>query len=384
MRSWLDSITGLITMGPKVCDLYAGVGGISLGASRAGFHLAAAIEWDAITLATHAKNFPKAAHLQIDVSRLTGRELLRQAGLLRGEIAGLVGGPPCQGFSVMGKRCANDERNNLFVDFFRIVSEVRPKFFLAENVPGILDRRYNKMRTVALEQVSKEYVTLSPMVIKASQYGAPTTRTRVFFFGYLKNTFKKDLVEDDFGPLKISPVYVREALRGLPRFISPAWQEEEDGYRRLRDFEETEYLHKITNAIPRGVGDPKTIEMLLSKEIVTGCIGTVHRSDVIRRFDRLKPGQQDKIGKMIRLDPNGFCPTIRAGTTKEHGNFQSLRPVHYSQPRVITPREAARLQTFPDWFAFHGTRYHSFKQIGNSVPPLLAEKILSVIRRAMG
>jgi len=370
-------------MGPKVCDLYAGVGGISLGACRAGFHLSAAVEWDEIALSTHANNFPKSKHLQADVSKLTGRELLRQAGLSRGELAGLVGGPPCQGFSVMGKRRIDDERNDLFADFFRLVSEARPKFFLAENVPGILDSRYDRMRAIALRQVAKEYVTLSPMVVKASEFGAPTTRTRVFFFGYLKNAFKKDLVEGDFVHSQISPVFVREALRGLPAFISPAWQEEEDGYRKLRNYEETEFLHRAANVIPCNVGHSNTIDMLLSKDIVTGCLGTIHRPDVIRRFDRLKAGQQDKIGKMIRLNPNGFCPTIRAGTTKEHGHFQSLRPVHYSQPRVITPREAARLQTFPDWFSFHGTRYHSFRQIGNSVPPLVAEKLLATVLKAL-
>jgi len=370
-------------MGPKICDLYAGVGGISLGACRAGFHLSAAVEWDEITLSTHAKNFPKSKHLQADVSKLTGRELLRQAGLSRGELAGLVGGPPCQGFSVMGKRRPDDARNNLFIEFFRIVSEEKPKFFLAENVPGILDPRFEKMRRTALRHITDRYVVLPPMLMKASDFGAPTTRTRVFFFGYLPNAFKKELTEDDFNPSLVPSVFVREALTGLPTCISPDWQEEEDGYRKLRTFSQTEFLHKAANAIPRNVGNQKMIEMLLEKDIVTGCLGTVHRPDVIRRFNRLKHGEQDKIGKMVRLNPKGFCPTIRAGTTKEHGHFQSLRPVHYSQPRVITPREGARLQTFPDWFEFHGTRYHSFRQIGNSVPPLLAEKILSVIRKAL-
>ncbi|HEV7163965.1 MAG TPA: DNA cytosine methyltransferase [Gammaproteobacteria bacterium] len=370
-------------MGPKICDVYAGVGGISLGASRAGFHLSAAVEWDEITLATHAKNFPKSKHLKIDVSTLTGRDLLVQAGLSRGELDGLVGGPPCQGFSIMGKRRPGDARNNLFVDFFRLVAEAKPKFFLAENVPGILDSQYDKMRRAALSHVTRKYVVLPPVVLKASTFGAPTTRTRVFFFGYLASAFKKDITEDDFRPIQTSSVYVQEALRGLPTWISPDWQSEEQGYRQLRSFAETEFLHKAANAIPRNVGDQKTISMLLDRDIVTGCLGTVHRPDVIRRFNRLKPGEQDKIGKMVRLNPKGFCPTIRAGTTKEHGHFQSLRPVHYSQPRVITPREAARLQTFPDWFTFHGTRYHSFRQIGNSVPPLLAEKILSVVRKRL-
>jgi DNA (cytosine-5)-methyltransferase 1 len=284
----------------------------------------------------------------------------------------------------MGKRRLGDARNNLFSDFFRLVSEVKPKFFLAENVPGILDSRYDGLRRSALSQVRRHYRVLEPMVLRASNFGAPTTRTRVFFFGYMPNAFKRELEESDFRSAETStPVYVREALTGLPSYISPEWQEEEAGFRKLRSFSETAFLHKASNAVPKNVGDKRTISMLLDTGIVTGCLGTLHRPDVIRRFNRLKPGEQDKIGKMVRLNPNGLCPTIRAGTTKEHGHFQSLRPVHYSQPRVITPREGARLQTFPDWFAFHGTRYHSFRQIGNSVPPLLAEHLLSVIRRAI-
>lgn len=371
-------------MGPKVIDVYAGVGGISLGACRAGFHLSAAVEWDGVAIATHAKNFPRSKHFQADVSKLHGKDLLEQTGLALGELAGLVGGPPCQGFSVMGKRRPGDLRNNLFWDFFRLIAETQPKFFLAENVPGILDPRFDPLRQAAFALIQRKYHILKPIVLTASEFGAPTTRKRVFFIGYLPSAFRGDLSEKDFRPTRnVTSVYVREALAGLPTYVSPGWQEEAAGYRKLRETPQTEFLRKATNAVPKGVGDPNILSMLLEKDIVTGCLGTAHRPDVVRRFARLKPGQQDKIGKMVRLDPNGFCPTIRAGTTEDHGNFQSLRPVHHSQPRVITPREGARLQTFPDWFAFHATKYHSFRQIGNSVPPQLAERLLTVIQKAL-
>ncbi len=94
----------------------------------------------------------------------------------------------------------------------------------------------------------------------------------------------------------------------------------------------------------------------------------------------LNPGQQDKVSKSSKLDIDGFCPTLRAGTDNTKGSFQAVRPIHPSQPRVITPREAARLQGFPDWFQFHETKWHSFRQIGNSVCPIVGEKVLSAIK----
>ena len=117
--------------------------------------------------------------------------------------------------------------------------------------------------------------------------------------------------------------------------------------------------------------------------LVSGCLGTRHSEKVTRRYKNLKHGGRDKISKTSRLDPKGFCPTLRAGTGKDRGSFQAVRPIHPSEDRVITPREAARLQGFPDWFRFDSTKWHSFRQIGNSVSPILAESILTKIYKAM-
>ena len=98
------------------------------------------------------------------------------------------------------------------------------------------------------------------------------------------------------------------------------------------------------------------------------------------RYASLDIGEQDPISKSVKLDPFGFCPTLRAGTGRDKGSFQAVRPIHFLSPRVITPREAARLQGFPDWFVFDKTKWHSFRQIGNSVSPLVAEQILSILK----
>ena len=163
---------------PKVIDVFAGVGGLSLGAMRAGFDLALAVENDLHAAKAHQANFPKNNHSTADVATLDGAALLAAAGLEAGALDGLIGGPPCQGFSVIGPRRASDTRNSLFRKFHELVVQCRPKFFVAENVLGILDTQYDDIREQAFALVRGDYVLLPPMRFKASDYGAPTSRER--------------------------------------------------------------------------------------------------------------------------------------------------------------------------------------------------------------
>jgi DNA (cytosine-5)-methyltransferase 1 len=174
-------------------------------------------------------------------------------------------------------------------------------------------------------------------------------------------------------------VTVREALEGLPVRISPFWKEE-DGWRKVGDMESTFFSRKISGGIPKGVGDKEAIKKYRNENEVSGCIGTTHTPKIKERYGLLKYGEMDKVSKAQRLDPGGFCPTLRAGTGRDKGSFQAVRPVHFSSNRVITPREAARLQGFPDWFIFHRTKWHSFRQIGNSVSPIVSEYLLKKIK----
>lgn len=369
---------------PKIIDLFAGAGGLSLGAARAGFEIAAAVELDSFAMATHKKNFRNSAHIQEDINELNGERLLTLAGLKSGELDGLIGGPPCQGFSYMGKRDENDIRNNLFGHFFRLVADIKPVFFLAENVPGILDPKYDEIRTAAFAQLGDRYRVLQPIKVQADCYGAPTTRTRIFFFGYDPLRFSGDLSEIDFSPPEnIERSLVKKALEGLPLEIDPHWLTEEMGWRPVGPLGEGTFFDRVSNRIPKGLGDPQSLERYLEKGSVSGCLGTRHSDEVSLRYDALAYGETDKISRSTRLNPYGYCPTLRAGTAKDKGSFQAVRPIHYQKPRVITPREAARLQGFPDWFVFHETKWHSFRQIGNSVSPIVAEEILSIIMNNM-
>lgn len=364
----------------KVIDLFSGVGGLSLGAARAGFRMASAVELDERALASHAINFPHTAHLNKDVSKLSGEDLLRLSGMAGQELDGLIGGPPCQGFSEIGLKSDTDPRNELFGHFFRLVAQTRPAFFLAENVPGVLSPRNDGTREAAFSLIPKEYVTLPPIKVRANEYGAPTTRTRIFFIGYDPNRLGP-LGADDFTPQHAEDVRVHHAMTGLPAIRSD-WQSALQGIRRVEPLEESEFTVRLSDHIPVDVGDPESIERLKKSQLVSGFLGTHHTPETVARLRRVKPGERDNISKAPRLHPQGLCPTLRAGTGPERGSYQAVRPIHPSSPRVICPREAARLQGFPDWFQFHETKWHSFRQIGNSVSPLVAEKLLSVIYHA--
>jgi DNA (cytosine-5)-methyltransferase 1 len=368
---------------PKIIDLYAGVGGLSLGAVKAGFDLIGAVESERRIIDSHAHNFPKTKHICLDISILTGNTLTESVGVGKTELAGIIGGPPCQGFSTIGKRSLKDKRNFLFINFFKLVSEIKPVFFLAENVPGILNERYSKLRNNAIKLVEKEYLLLDPIKIAANDFGAATIRTRVFFIGIRKDMPNGKFIPEAINKLK-SPksVFVKTALNGLPMEISDEWIDYHSSWRKLQSSESNEYT-SFLNEIMDGIGDSAAIKRLLKKKEVSGCFGTRHSKDVAERYAKLKPGQQDDISKSIRLNADGFCPTLRAGTDNTKGSFQAVRPIHYIKPRVITPREAARLQGFPDWFQFHETKWHSFRQIGNSVCPIVAMKILLAIKQTL-
>jgi DNA (cytosine-5)-methyltransferase 1 len=365
---------------PKVIDLFAGVGGLSLGAARAGFNVSAAIEIDPYAINTHAINFPHTTHSNIDVAKLSGIQLLNLAGVSLGDLDGLIGGPPCQGFSVIGQRNSDDIRNDLFSHFFRLVSETNPGFFVAENVPGIMNKRYDAIRERAFDWIRDKYEILSPITVKANLYGAPTSRTRIFFIGYNPKKYLKPLSSTDFSPEPtIQSTIVSQGLNGLPTFIDPSWQTEKSSWQKIEIKTSSKFIESATDRIPIGLGSTDAIKRLHRHKEVSGFLGTVHSQNIAERYANLLPGQQDMISKSVRLNADGYCPTIRAGTSSEKGSFQAVRPIHYSEARVISPREAARLQGFPDWFVFHPTKWHSFRQIGNSVSPIVAEHILHTL-----
>lgn len=369
---------------PQIIDLFAGAGGFSLGAMRAGFQLAVAVDFDERAITTHRINFPNTKHLLADISELDGETLLNHAGVSIGDLAGLVGGPPCQGFSVIGQRDASDPRNRLFAKFFDLVRECRPKFYVAENVLGILSEKHTAVIQETSRAIEGDYVSLPPLKLRASEFGAPTSRERVFFIGY-RSDIVGSLVVEDFYARKVEEITtVSMALRGLPSNVDETWQTEAVSWQHVEPLPDSFFWDRVKSHVPEGVGNANALRRYREESLVSGCLGTRHTEEVASRYRSLAPGECDAISKAIRLEPGGLCPTLRAGTGPERGSYQAVRPIHPTFPRVITPREAARLQGFPDWFQFPPTKWHSFRQIGNSVSPLVAEVVFKVIKSKLG
>lgn len=351
----------------KIIDLFCGAGGLSLGAHRAGFTTALAVDVDSTLTSSFAENFPGSNLLVQDISRVSGQKLIETAGMNDGEAFGLVGGPPCQGFSLMGRRDANDPRNTLIGHFFRIVQETKPAFFVMENVPGLLLGSARSFLDDAMSDL-KGYNVLGPIRVDASDFGAATKRERVIIVGLRDGKITEECLNERKVQLKAT---VRGAIADLPEPAASGW----GSYPNERQI--SEYATRA-RLIDPSLGAAAFREKTRVGK-VSGLQPTKHSKDVRKRFSKVAPGKSDEISRCPRLDWDRLSPTLRAGTGPDHGSFQSIRPIHPARNRVITVREAARLQGFPDWFKFHETKWHSFRMIGNSVSPLVSEALLKTV-----
>jgi DNA (cytosine-5)-methyltransferase 1 len=341
-------------------DLFCCSGGFSLGAHKAGFEVAAAYDLDPILTSSFKTNFDKTRLIPADIGILTADDVRSQVG---SRIQGVFGGPPCQGFSDIGRRDPEDPRRHLIAHFFRLVADLEPDFFIMENVRGLA---YKDSRTVldeALGQLGDRYRLMGPLILDAADFGAATRRRRLFVVG-LHRDRGDPMSEADLAPFRKAPATVRHAIGDLAS--ARALERFEDGFDRWK-------IGKL--------GRPSLYAAPLRAPdgIFTGHRIVDHKPEVKARFAEVPQGGMDLVGRHPRLDWNGQCPTLRAGTGADKGSFQAVRPLHPSEPRVITVREAARLQGFPDVHRFHPTIWHSFRMIGNSVSPIIAEAIFRAI-----
>ena len=364
-------------MRPIGIDLFAGAGGLSLGFERAGFDVATAVEIDPIHCATHAFNFPYCKTICRDVCDIAGSDILRLADIEGSEIAVVFGGAPCQGFSLIGKRALDDPRNALVHHFVRLVLELRPAYFVFENVKGLTVGRPRQVLDEMIDVLAGDYDVLLPYrVLNAADYGIPQNRHRLFLIGA-----RQDYPLPDYPQSDARRVTVREAIGDLPdaddlfELIGRDWAE-------VRYGKPSDYARKMRGIVddPEDFGYRRSFDSF----ILTSSLRTAHTDKSRRRFAETKWGKVEPISRFLKLDPEGQCNTLRAGTASDRGAFTSPRPIHPHAHRVVTNREAARLHSYPDWFRFHVTKWHGFRQIGNSVPPLLGQAIAGTIIRALG
>jgi DNA (cytosine-5)-methyltransferase 1 len=374
---------------PIGVDLFAGAGGMSLGFEQAGFDVAAAVEYDPVHCATHEFNFPDCAAICRSVADIDGEYIRTHSRIGDRPVEVLFGGAPCQGFSMIGKRALDDPRNSLVHHFVRLVVELKASYFVFENVRGLTIGKHRKF----LEEIMAEFrehgykVRDDYQVLNASHHGVPQNRQRLFLLGARKGfplpeyptaTHEVNRAANAGNLFREATPNVWDALRDLP---------EADDYDELlrRDWVKARFKKSTGySALLRGDADdpsdyskPREFDPTL----LTSSLRTTHTDLSRKRFLETQHGDTEPVSRFHKLDPAGICNTIRAGTASDHGAFTSPRPIHPYSPRCITVREAARLHSYPDWFRFHVTKWHGFRQIGNSVPPLLARAVAAEVSR---
>lgn len=380
---------------PVAVDLFAGAGGFSLGIEQAGFDVLVAVEHDPVHAATYAFNFPLTEVLCANASTLTG-ENIRQAAYRgwashhpqshwewNGQIDLVFGGPPCQGFSLRGKRLLNDERNSLVFQFYRIVTELSPHYFVMENVPGMDVGEHKHWVRQLKSQFEKAGYPVRVEVLNAAEFGVPQKRRRLFFIGaqdsVLPVCFPEPLLSKSVTAGDALAVSVGQAIADLPDLDDfPELLKTDQVLLSVEQLLQLKQKSSFYTQILRGeLFEPENLSYprLWNPQMLTSSMRTQHKENCIRRFEATLPNEQDPISHLRRLDLNGLCHTLRAGTGDERGSYTSPRPIHPTLPRVISVREAARLHSFPDWFRFHQTKWHGFRQVGNAVPPLLARAV---------
>ena len=363
-------------------DLFCGCGGFSLGAELAGFRSVAAVDVDPTLQSSYRRNFPRSRAVQASVADLDRSDWSQLIGKVRPDL--LIGGPPCQGFSRIGRRRENDPRNNLIHHFYRHVGILRPKVFVMENVEGILDAEMGDVLAAAMDTVRSRYNVVGPFLVNAADYGAATNRRRVVVVGY-DPADVDPITAEMFRPNAVAATpTVRDAIADLPGPQPSNGDKDDFGWSAYAiDLQEPgAYAKRMRKPAPYGLGWTEALTRHAGG-FVSGVVSTVHDPDIADRYAAVQAGRCDPITKSYRLDWAGQCPTLRAGTGADKGAFQAVRPLHPGEGRVITVREAARLQAFPDWFTFHQTKWHSFRMIGNSVSPAMSEGLLRIVARAV-
>ncbi len=369
----------------KVVDLFAGAGGFSLGFQLAGFEVIGAIEIDEWAAQTFKQNHPSAKVIIGDITNISDESLKKafDTPFI------VIGGPPCQGFSICNQNAGDpkDPRNSLFKEFIRAVRVLQPQIVILENVPNLINARTNKKERV-VDIIHKELEELGysvqSRILEAVQYGVPQIRKRLFVIG---SKVKLDSYFPSPTHSKNDYMNLWDAISDLPD-LEPREGTEIQAYNKPPRNEFQKMMRERGGQVHNHVSMKHSYRMIERFKQMK-CGESV--SDVP---DELKPYKRGSAGTISgktydqnnrRMHPNRPCHTIPASF---YANF-----VHPYKHRNFTAREGARLQTFPDWFTFHGKptvvsgklleregRHHEkflcqYAQIGNAVPPLLARQI---------
>lgn len=362
----------------NLIDLFAGCGGLSLGMELAGFDIPLAIEKDEWASETYKKNHPNTRVITKDITQVLDLDSLFKKSI---SIDGIVGGPPCQGFSLSGNRDKKDPRNSLFMEFVRFVNHFNPKFFVMENVQGILSMKTQKgqlVKDVIINEFSSLGYHVEVFKLNAAEFGVPQSRLRIFFIGLRDDIeYNIDVIKPKGFLFNEEQITLEQAIMDLPK-IEAAEGTEFQEYTMPSSNDYQRWVRGNCNGVYNHIAMRHTAR-LVERFSHIGYGQSV--ADVSKEFQQRKRGDASKIsGKVysqnnMRPYPNKPSPTVAA-------SFQS-NFVHPFINRNFTAREGARIQSFPDSYIFCGKRttmsweknLSQYQQIGNAVPPLLAKAI---------
>ncbi len=377
-------------------DLFCGCGGFTLGMVRAGFECVAAIDFDEFAASTLQKNLPTIANvLQKDLTKYKPEELSKLTGYRYVDV--IVGGPPCQGFSLArsadganhGKRLTEDPRRSLYREFLKYVAYFQPKIFVMENVLGVraaaegeyFTRIHHEARNLGRADGFPGY-RVHAQVEDAYALGVPQKRRRQLFIG-VRADLRGHFIPELLPAQRANPgTTLGDAIGDLPilRVNSGDHEREYDLKRRnkhlgkgraearsyLSNVLEIERAPKLTSHVARPHSDRDLRDFARLREGESSTIARRERK-VKFEFPYDKSCFKDRYTRQSRFQP---CSTIVAHLSKD-----GLMFIHPTQARSLTPREVARVQSFPDWFSFPESRTRAYRMIGNAVPPLVAEAV---------
>ena len=356
----------------KAIDLFCGAGGLSTGLKKSGFRLCLGVDIDEKALKTYKCNLKRTKVLKEDIKKVTGEKITELTGINRRDNFLLAGCPPCQGFSSLGKRDANDEKNELVYEYIRIINELEPSFILMENVPGMstgVGKEIFKNVVKELEEnYHVEYATLN-----AADFGVPQIRKRLVLHGIRNDVYDNLGLDKEEQKILPRPTHSKEKKKGYRKWVTVrkaifdlpilgAGESYDDGIIKN---------HKARSLSGTNIERLQEIRLhggnreMISEELQLEC----HKKENVSYTDTYGI-----------IDPDKPAPTITSGCTIiSKGSY-----CHPTQNRGLSIREAARLQSFDDKFEFQGNMGEMSLQIGNAVPPKLAQASGKVIINYMG
>jgi DNA (cytosine-5)-methyltransferase 1 len=380
---------------PTAVSLFSGCGGFCEGIEQAGFAVCVAVEMDKFACETYRYNFPRTPLFAGDVHEFLTTESNHDTEYHLNCIDLVFGGPPCQGFSQIGERRLDDERNELYKQYTRVVSTLRPRAFLMENVPNLALMNKGYFKKLILQEFAElGYSNTVMLRVSSDDYGVPQTRQRVIFVGTRdEDAFPYDLAtfcEQTLMKYRVArPVSVLEAIGDLPSEIVhsgevmtyPKAKKPSAFLRDMRlDFDGA--IYSKANKRQRGIGKaPAKLHNHHTKEIQERRAHLISLLEPGKKADSLPKDiwNNKRPEKWRRLHPDLPSHTILAQMHRDLSEW-----IHPNLNRWITVREAARLQSFHDGFVFVGSEWQQLKQIGNAVPPLMGHALGKLAQEILG